>query len=193
MKDRTRKMEVCDQEIVDLYWQRDQEAVAATERVYGVRLRNLAKNILHSQQDAEECVNDTYLKAWQTIPPTKPQCLFAYLMKICRFKAFDRLDWQNAQKRKGQVIQLTAELTECIPDAAIEKNLEGQEIGCLLDTFVRRLSEDKRRMFLRRYWLGQSIAEIAREIGRGESYVKTNLYRIRESLRSYLEEEGVLI
>ncbi|NBH61644.1 RNA polymerase sigma factor [Anaerotruncus sp. 80] len=182
-----------EEEIVKLYWQRNQGAIAQTEALYGEKLLHLAENILHNHQDAEECISDTYLKAWNAIPPKKPDNLFAYLAKICRFACFDRLDWNQAKKRNMTVIELSAELEACIPDGAVQRRITGQEIGALLNSFVRQLPLAKRQMFLRRYWLGQSIEEIAELMGCSQSKVKTGLHRMRKALRSYLEEEGISI
>lgn len=182
-----------DQEIIELYWQRDQQAIAATEKAYGGRLKTLAGNLLFSAEDAEECVNDTYLTAWQSMPPTRPAHLFAYLAKICRFTAFGRLDWQNAQKRKAHVVTLSDELAQCVPDAAADRQIEGEAIGRALEAFLKSLSADKRRLFLRRYWFEQSIGEIAASEGCSESRVKTSLHRTRKALRAYLEKEGISI
>lgn len=182
-----------DQEIIELYWQRDQRAVAATEEAYGRQLKTLARNILFSAEDAEECVSDTYLKAWQTMPPARPRHLFAYLAKICRFTAFDALDWKNAQKRRAQVVELSDELAQCVPDAAADRQIEGQAIGQALEQFIKGLPPDRRRIFLRRYWFEQPIAEIAAAEGCSEGLVKTRLHRMRKALRAHLEEEGIFI
>lgn len=182
-----------EEEIIKLYWQRNQSAIAQTEALYGEKLLHLAEHILHSRQDAEECVSDTYLKAWNTMPPKKPDNLFAYLAKICRFACFDRLDWNLAKKRNMPVTELSTELEGCIPDGAVQRQLTGQEIGALLNSFVKQLPLAKRQMFLRRYWLGQSIEEIAEIMECSQSKVKTGLHRIRKALRRYLEEEGVPI
>lgn len=181
------------EEIVKLYWQRNQSAIAQTEALYGEKLLRLAENILRSRQDAEECVSDTYLKAWNSIPPKEPDNLLAYLAKICRFTCFDRLDWNHAKKRNFSVVELSAELESCIPDESAQCNLAGQEIGALLSSFLRNLPLEKRQIFLRRYWLGQSVAELAENMGVSQSKVKTELYRTRKTLRSYLEEKGVTI
>ncbi len=182
-----------DAEIIELFWQRKEAAIHETEVTYGGKLRRLAEKILCCRQDAEECVSDTYLKAWQAMPPARPQYLYAYLAKICRFGALDRLDWQHAQKRHAQVVELSAELTACIPDNALEKAATGEEIGQMLTQFIRLLSEEKRQLFLHRYWIGESIAEIAAATGLRQSSVKTSLHRIRKALRIYLEKEGISI
>ena len=104
-----------DEQIIQLFFTRNEDAIRQTDDRYGAKLTRLSENIVGSREDAQECVNDTYFKAWDTIPPTKPVHFFAYLAKICRHLAFDRLDWNNAAKRKAEVVALTQEMEECIP------------------------------------------------------------------------------
>lgn len=179
-----------DSNIIALFWKRDEHAIAETQMAYGRKLKQLALRILKNQADAEECENDTYLKAWNTIPPQSPQYFYAYLAKICRFAAFGKLDAQNAQKRKAVMVELTAEMELCIPSTAYEKSLEQEEIGRQLNAFLAELSEENRLMFLRRYWFADSIREIAQRCGSSESKVKTALFRTRNKLKSYFEREG---
>lgn len=182
-----------DAQIVELYFSRDQQAVTETERRYGARLRGFAGGILKNPEDTQECVNDTYLKAWVTIPPQRPQCLFAYLAAICRNLAFGRLDWENAAKRKAEVVSLSEEMALCIPDRANERLAEGKELGRILNEFLTGLPKESRVIFLRRYWFCDSIGEIARRYGYTESEVKVRLHRTRALLRTYLEQEGVTV
>lgn len=182
-----------DKQIVDLFFRRDEEAIRQTEAAHGPRLYALSYRILQSREDAEESVSDTYLKAWESIPPTRPVFLYAYLAKICRFVSFGRLDWRNAAKRKAEVVELTAEMELCIPDLRQESKLETRELGRLLNQFLGTLSEENRHVFMRRYWFADSIAEIAQQTGLGESNVKTRLYRTRNALRSFLEKEGITL
>lgn len=185
--------EMEDQEIIALFWDRDNSAIHAAQEKYGGSLLHLAERLLHSPQDAEECVNDAYLKAWNAIPPERPSLLFAYLAKVCRNLALDRLDWRNAQKRKAEVVSLTLELGNCIPAGRNRDKLESWEIGELMTGFLRQLPEEQRNIFLRRYWYADSIRDIAWRYGYGESKVKTTLMRLRNKLRSYLEGEGVTV
>ena len=182
-----------DSQIIDLYFARKEEAITQTDLAHGRRLHGLARGILDSHEDAQECVSDTYLKAWETIPPTRPTYFDAYLAKICRFLAYGRLDWKNAAKRRAEVVELTAEMELCIPDMARERQMESQELGELLNDFLATLNADSRRVFLRRYWFGDSIEEIARRFGMGQSNVKTRLFRARNALRAYLEKEGITV
>jgi len=146
-----------------------------------------------SREDAEECVSDTYLNAWNAIPSERPDHLFAYLARVCRNLALDRLDWKNAKKRQAHVVALTAELEACIPDPWRERQLSGQEIGAALTAFLQGVPEDQRLIFLRRYWYGDSIRDIAGRYGFTESKVKTTLLRTRSRLRDYLEKEGITV
>lgn len=180
-----------DEEIVRLYFRRDEEAIRETDQSYGVKLNRLALRILNNREDAEECVNDTYLKAWDTIPPQRPRFLYAYLAKICRFFSFGKLDWKNAAKRKAEVVELTAEMESCIPDGRVERQLEGEEIGRLVSRFLYSIPQENRLLFMRRYWYMESIQEIALRFGISESNAKIKLFRIRNQLKEFLEREGI--
>lgn len=182
-----------DEAIIRLFWARDQSAVRETEKSYGARLNGLAYGILKNREDAEESVNDTYLKAWNTIPPQRPVFFFAYLAKICRYLSFGRLDWKNAKKRNAEVVELTAEMESCIPDEKRNLQAEGEEIGRLVSEFLSRLPKENRLLFLYRYWYADSISDISKRNGMSESNVKIRLYRVRNQLRSFLENEGVRI
>lgn len=182
-----------DSQILDLYFQRDERAITETDTAYGRRLHDLSYRILASFEDAQECVSDTYMKAWQTIPPQRPTYFFAYLAKICRFLSFGRLDWLNAAKRKAELVQLTAEMELCIPDRAVQDRMESRQLGELLNSFLATLSRDNRVIFLRRYWYADSVAQIASRYGMSESKVKTQLHRTRCRLREYLQKEGIQV
>ena len=182
-----------DDQIIDLYWARNEQAIACTDHAYGHKLQNVAGHILEKYEDAEECVSDTYLKAWQTIPPQRPAYLFAFLAKICRHLAFGKLDWDNALKRKAEVVTLSEEMQLCIPDRNWERGLEGEEIGHLLNEFLAVTPKESRMIFLRRYWHGDSIAEISQRFGISRSKVKTSLHRTRGKLKAFLEMEGVTV
>lgn len=179
-----------DEQLLDLFFARDEEAIRQTDIVYGRRLQALADRILHSHQDAEESVSDTYFKTWNAIPPQRPSFFYAFLAKICRHLALDRVDWNNASKRKTEVLSLTQELESCIPDEARQRQAEAQELRSALDAFLRTLPPEIRVLFLRRYWYGETIREISRRTGMGESAVHMRLTRTREKLRIYLEKEG---
>ncbi|MDO4315966.1 MAG: RNA polymerase sigma factor [Oscillospiraceae bacterium] len=182
-----------DQQIIELFWNRDDGAIPAAQEKYGGRLLRLAERLAGSREDGEECVNDTFLNAWNAIPPERPRLLFAWLAKVCRNLAFDRLDWKKAEKRSGEVVALTAELESCVPDGLREREAAGRELGELLTAFLETQPETARLVFLRRYWYGDSIREIGERYGYGESKVKVTLLRTRERLRAYLEKEGITV
>lgn len=182
-----------DQEIVELYWQRSEDAIAETNAVYGNRLYALSKRILNNAEDANEIVNDTYLKTWNSIPINRPNYFYAYLASICRHMSLNLLDWNQAAKRKAEIIAITDELELCIPDFSQERVLRGKEIGRALDAFLGGLTKDSRLIFLRRYWFADSISDIAGRYKITESKVKMQLLRTRGKLKEYLEQEGIQI
>ncbi|MDD5954731.1 MAG: sigma-70 family RNA polymerase sigma factor [Firmicutes bacterium] len=182
-----------DSKIIELFFARNEAAIRHTDEAYGRRLYHLADNILHNGQDAEESVSDTYMRAWETIPPHSPKYFFAYIAKICRHFALDRLDWKNAAKRKAEVVSLTQEMEACIPDTEQDRELSGQELGMILDAFLRTLTPENRMVFMRRYWYVDTIAEIAARYGISESAVQMRLNRTRAKLCTYLEKEGIRV
>lgn len=180
-----------DEQILALYWDRNEDAIRETEIAYGRKLHVLADRIVQSFEDAQECVSDTYLKAWDTIPPQRPTYFFAYLAKICRNFALGVLEWKSAAKRKGEIVTLTQEMEQCIPSR--DGNPEGEELGRLLNQFLEKLSKESRMIFMRRYWYLDSIQEIAQRYGISQSKVKTQLHRTRTKLYAFLQEEGIRI
>ena len=182
-----------DTEMIDLYWNRSEDAIGFTDAAYGRRLEGLANRILDNRSDSEEVVNDTYLKTWNTIPQFRPRFLYAYLAAICRNLALNLLDWHQAAKRKAEIVPITEELALCIPDASQENALRGREIGKALDGFLAGLPKESRMIFLRRYWYAETVADIAKRYGMTESKVKMQLLRTREKLRDYLGREGIAI
>lgn len=186
-------MEDCD--IIELYWQRDQGAIQETANKYGGFLWNITWNVLHSHGDAEECVNDTYLRTWNAIPPARPSAFRAWLGRIARNLSLDRWKQLRAQKRGGDEMEvLLGELDQCVPAPhGTEKALEDQEIARLISAFLRTLSAEARAMFLRRYWYGESVADIAANMNCGQGKVKSCLFRTRNALRTYLEQEEVAL
>lgn len=182
-----------DSQMIALFWDRNEDAIRETDRAYGRKLFVLSDKILHSHQDAEESVSDTYMKTWETIPPQRPVYFFAYLAKLCRNFSLARIQWQSAAKRSAEIVTLTREMEECIPDRSYERKLEVEEIGAVLDRFLEGLSPENRRIFLRRYWYTDSIQEIADRYGISQSKVKTQLHRTRKKLQSFLESEGIFV
>ncbi len=176
-----------DYQIVDLYWARKEKAIDETEKKYGKMLHSLSYSLLSSHEDAEECVNDTYLGAWNTMPSARPMYLGPFLSKITRRLSIDRWRREHRQKRGG-VAGMVEELTECIPDestpaAEYERGLLRGE----LNAFLRTLTEEKRAIFVRRYFYAQPLNVIAKEIGVSEANVKIVLHRLREQLKRRLE------
>ena len=182
-----------DMEIIELYVARNQDAITETDRCYGGKLQGLSERIVRSYEDAQECVSDTYMKAWETIPPQRPNYFFAYLARICRHFSLGKLDWKNAAKRKAEIVSLTEEMELCIPDKSSDRELESREIGRLLNSFLESLSQESRVIFLRRYWFCDTVAEIAQRYNISESKVKTRLHRTRAQLSEYLQKEGIRV
>lgn len=175
--------------IIDLYWQRDQRAISETGAKYGAYCHSIAYGVLQDSQDAEECVNDTWLRAWDSMPPQRPGKLSAFLGRITRNLALDRYDYNHAAKRSGPFDQLLSELSDCIPSQ--RDDYAQLELTQLLNQFLRGLPEDRRNLFLRRYWYCESLQELAKRYHMSESAVKSSLFRTRNKLKAYLEKEGV--
>ena len=182
-----------DKRIIELFWARNEDAIAETDATYGRKLCALANKILNNREDAEESVSDTYMKTWETVPPQRPTYFYAFLASICRHLSFHRLDWKHAAKRHAEVVSLTDEMALCIPDTSHERELEGKEIGRLLNAFLATLPKETRLIFLRRYWFVDSTKEIALRYGMAEGSVKSTLHRTRGKLRACLEKEGIAL
>ena len=179
--------------ILALYFARDEQALAETQKKYGPSLFSVSYQILRCQQDAEECVNDTYIRAWNAIPPTKPTFLGAFLLKITRNLSLSYYKAARAAKRGGgQVEALTQELSDCVTGSP-ELLLEAAELSRLLDKFLRTLPQKERCVFLRRYWYCDSISDIAAQCHMASGTVKSSLHRTRGKLKRYLQEEGIFI
>lgn len=184
-----------DQQIIDLYWRRSEDAIRETEAKYGPYCRTVAENILADRLDAEECVSDAWLRAWNAIPPHRPNSLRLFLGKLTRSAACDVLRLRNAQKRGGGARPLALEeLGECVPAVpGADRAVEERELTELLNRFLRALPERDCNVFLRRYWYAEPLEDIARRYGMRTNTVKTRLFRLRGRLRSYLEREGILL
>ena len=184
-----------DSAIIDLYWAREERALSETDTKYGGYCRSIAHNILQNREDTEECVSDTWLHAWNSMPPQRPGILSAFLGRITRNLSFDRCKYQQAAKRGGGALPLALdELGECIPSAQrVEYALEQKELAAVIDRFLRTLPEKDCNLFLRRYWYVDSISVIADRYGMKENTVKSILFRTREKLRKFLGEEGIAV
>lgn len=180
-----------DEQIISLYWERNEDAIAQTSKKYGSLCRSIANNILRDNEDTSECVNETYYKLWNSIPPERPSSLASFLARIVRNLALDRLRFSMRKKRNsdsGSVV--FDELQECIPDpkGSITEDFEIREA---LNRFIGELSDENRLLFMRRYWYMCSVKDIARDCSLSESNVKTRLFRLRNELKIFLEKEGI--
>ncbi len=181
-----------DKRIIALFWARDERVFDIVRKAYGKLCRRIAYNLLGNEQDTEECENDVYLALWNAIPPAKPQSLTAYIGRIARNIALDRFDRRTAAKRNGEMLELLPELCE-VAGGTVEEAFDSAHTAELITAFLREETEEHRRLFLRRYWYGDSIAVLAEGLGCGESAVKMRLARQRERLRNFLEKEGVSV
>lgn len=184
-----------DTQILDLYWARDEQAITETQRSYGSYCHSIAFRILYDREDADECVNDTWLRAWNAIPPERPKRLSLFLGTITRNLSLDRWKGKHAMKRgNGNIMLALDELAECVPDShSTEDAVEAAELERLLDQFLHTLPERECSIFLRRYWYVEEYSSIARRYGMNLNTVKTTLFRTRTRLRSFLEKEGIVI
>lgn len=183
-----------DLQIIELYWRRDEQAITETDGKYGPFCHRLAMNILRSFQDSEECVSDTYQKTWETIPPQKPDSLRAYLGRIVRNLSISRYRALHAQKRYSGLEVLLSELEDCVPTPDnVQRTVEAGELSGLIAAWLETWGEEDRALFLRRYWNGESVKELARAVGVSPNAMTKRLLRLRESLRVYLEREGVAV
>lgn len=182
-----------DSKIVELYLSRNEQAIQETDRAYGRKLYVLANKVLSNREDSEETVNDTYLQTWETIPPQKPTYFYGFLASICRHLSLNKLDWKLAAKRNANVVELTQEMEQCIPDARQADVMEGKEIRRAMERFLETLSQESQLIFLRRYLYMDTVSEIAQRYNIKESKVYTQLHRTRSKLRKYLEKEGIYL
>ena len=183
-----------DDEIIELYFERNERAVEETEKKYGHYCFSLAKRILESKEDSEECVNDTWLKVWNSIPPIKPGNFRMYLAKIIRNLSFNKYNANVAKKRGGGELPLVLEeLAESIADTAdVEKVYEGKELGVCISKYVSTLPQRERNIFVRRYFFVNSVKEIAERYGLTENNIMVILSRTRKDLKKYLQKEGYM-
>ena len=181
-----------DGKIVDLYWARDEKAITESQRKYGRMLSSLSYSLLSSYEDAEECVNDTYLDAWNAMPEARPEFLGAFLSKITRRISIDRFRAKHREKRGG-MNEILSELDECIPsEDRVDRQYENMLLRDEINDFLYSQPKEKRVMFVLRYFYSKSVSEIARQISVGESKVKTTLFRMRKELQERLEEKELL-
>ena len=183
-----------DAAIIGLYWARDEGAISASDKKYGSLCRCLSQNILDSREDAEECVNDTWQRAWDTMPPQRPNSLRAYLVKIARNLSIDRWRAKRTEKRRGGLDVLLSELEDCLPAPSDAEGLtEARETARVIDRWLSELPPADRTAFLRRYWYGQRVDEIAAQAGCSSNTMTKRLGRLRRGLRRVLEQEGIVV
>ena len=180
-------------QIVALYWQRDEAAIKETAKAYGNYCYRIAYDILHSEQDAEECVNDTYVKAWESIPPSRPERLSTYLGKLTRNIAINRYVHDHAQKRNAETDVVFDEVAGLIPDEQEGRIADECVLKECINRFVGSLPKQTRIVFVRRYWYMQSVKSIAISMSLSESNVKLMLLRTRKKLKALLKNEGIFV
>ena len=181
-----------DYQIVDLYWSRSENAIAQTEQKYGRMLTSISVSLVPTVQDAEECVSDTYLAAWNRMPDDRPAFLGAFLTRIVRNISVSRYRRLTREKRGGEG-SIIEELTECSPDGdTLESQFDNAYLKETLNRFLMMQTEEKRAVFIRRYFWSQDIASISAQTGLSEGKIKSMLFRMRESLKAILEREGLL-
>ena len=184
-----------DNEILKLYIDRNEQAISETSKKYGNYCMKIAINILSDRLDSEECVNDTYMKAWGAIPPQYPNVLSAFLGKITRNLAINKMNSRNASKRVSSEYSVSlSELDECIPDGFdVENEYDAETTGKIISEFLRNQPDTSRRIFVCRYFYCESVEDIAKANGFSESKVKSVLFRLRNKLRTFLESEGITV
>lgn len=182
-----------DSEIIDLYWARDQRALTETDMKYGVYCRTIADNILRDPENAEECVNDTWLNAWRSMPPHKPGILRIFLGRITRNLSLNRLKYLTAEKRSNSQGEIAlSELSECVPSPHnVEREFDRRELTRIIEDFLVKQNSIKRIVFVRRYWYMDPINDIADKMGISQSKTASILFRMRKDLKDHLEKEGI--
>lgn len=182
-----------DNEILELFYSRDEEAIRAVSDKFGGLCRSIARNILQNNEDAEECINDTYMKAWESIPPAKPKILSAYLAKIAKNVSLNRYKSDHREKRGGGAVDLVfeeLEELEAFADGGVAETAERRELLSEINAFLKKLPVGKRVLFVRRYWYCDSIAELSGRYGISENNVSASLSRTRAELKKYLKKRG---
>lgn len=182
-----------DKEIIDLYFARSEDAIKRTDGKYGLYLKHLANSILHSYEDSEEVVDDTYMKAWDSMPPIRPNFLQSFLARITRNLSINRLEYLLAQKRGSGAIDLFSELDECVsaPQSDPDAICDLEQIGASINNYLRTISDIDRAVFLSHYFYAQSIEEISRNYDMAKGKVRYILSRSRSGLKAQLTKDGV--
>ncbi len=182
-----------DASIIELLWQRNEQAVSELKLRYDKLCWYIARHLLTQKEDQEECVNSAYMDVWRSIPPNRPSNLKVYLCRLVKNCAINRIKYNTAEKRNADLTVSLDELAECIPDGrSIEDNVTDEQLGKAISVFLRTQPEKYRKVFVRRYWYSDTLDEIAELYGMNEKTVATYLFRVRKKLRTYLQKEGYL-
>jgi RNA polymerase sigma-70 factor (ECF subfamily) len=180
--------------IIALYWERNERAIEETREKYGSYCYGIAMNLLHSPEDAEETVSDTWHAAWNAIPPEKPSSLRAWLGRVVRNLSLSRWNREHRKKRDPGITELLSELEDCLPSpVTVESALEEKDLAAALDAWLGKLSREDRRLFLRRYWYGTPLQQLAKERGLSPARLAQKMLRLRRSLKTALEKEGIIL
>ena len=186
-------MYLTDHEIIGLFFERSEQAITELIGKYGSAVKNVAWNILNNPQDVEECANDTYLQVWKRIPPTRPDHLGAYVCRIARNLCLKRYHSNTAQKRNSYYDVALQELEETIPAlSTVETEFEARELTIYLNRYLSQLKPEDRYVFMRRYWYGDGVGQIAQQIHLSPHTVSVRLFRLRQKLQIYLQKEGMI-
>lgn len=179
-----------DAQLIEMFFARNEHAIKETDKKYGKLCFRVADNLLRNKEDAEECVNDTYLVAWNKIPPTRPNNFTAFICKITRNLSLKKLESANAKKRSPDAIISLSEIESLVPDNSFTTDMTDEEVGKLISVFLRGEKELNRNVFLRKYWFFDSVSQIAEMYSLSENNVKSLLFRTRNRLREFLKKEG---
>ena len=182
-----------DKKIIALLWDRAEGAIDALQAKFGKRLQQTARNILGDDRDAEEAVSDTYLAIWNAIPPERPDPLSAYIYKVGKNTALKHLRTRSAEKRSGNYEFSLDELSEVIPGDTLEAQMDAQALGDAINAFLDTLPKEDRVLFVRRYWFGDSVPELAAQRMTAQNTISVRLHRIRNKLKDYLYKEGIFL
>ena len=183
-----------DKKIIELYWLRNEKAVDETRTKYGSFINHMAFNILRVTEDAEECENDTYLKLWNAIPPDRPEYFRAYIGKVVRNLAISLYRKNTAAKRSSGVYVLLSELEECLPSSDdVESEIDAKYLSSVISDWLRSLSEENRIIFIKRYWYGESVKDIAAQSDFSPKELSSLLFALRKKLKKELSEKGVTV
>ncbi len=181
-----------DKEIISLYFERNEQAIEQTDIKYGLLCRKIAMNILCKIEDAQECVNDTYLAAWNSIPPQNPTSLKTFLGRITRNISISKFRANHAKKRYSTMETMLSELDDCVPDTFdVEKQVEEAMLSQYISEWLDSLTDLDRTLFVRRYWYGDSNKTLARKCGFTQNKMASYMFKLRVALKSFLEKEGV--